>query len=76
MTNSKHPRSLNRSPMPGRSLRVTSDRRRITRNRRSLAGQDPPVALIKCLPRSGRSHCNQKGVAGAGFDAYLEVRLG
>jgi hypothetical protein len=27
-------------------------------------GQDPPVALIKCLPRSGRSHCNQGGSGG------------
>ena len=34
------------------------------RRRPAEFGQDPPVALIKCLPRSGRSHCNQGGSGG------------
>jgi hypothetical protein len=75
MTNSKHPRSLNRSPMPGRSLRVTSDRRRIARNRRSLAGQKR--AIVRAAWFSAyRTLCSPISISGSGMSqAYAQNLL-
>src|SRR4029077_2888759 len=48
-------------PVASGGFGSTSDRRRVGCNGRSLTGQDPPVALIKCLPRSGRSTLRPRG---------------